>query len=180
METYPYKNAAITWTESRTRVSSLGIALGFAIATALSAQLRIELFFTPVPITAQTFMVILSGLLLGKKYGSLSMAFYLTGGVLGLPWFSGSVGGLAILKSPTVGYLVGFIVASWLIGQLSNYPYLSIIAGTFAIYLCGVIGLSLVLQVSIVSAITIGVVPFLIGDFIKAVIAFGEAKKVNI
>ena len=59
METYPYKNAAITWTESRTRVASIGIALGFAIATALSAQLRIELFFTPVPITAQTFMVIL-------------------------------------------------------------------------------------------------------------------------
>ena len=84
------------------------------------------------------------------------------------------------MKSPTVGYLVGFIVASWLIGQLSNYPYLSIIAGTFAIYLCGVIGLSLVLQVSIVSAITIGVIPFLIGDLIKAVIAFGVAKKVNV
>lgn len=180
METYPYRNAAIIWTESRTKLASIGISLGFAIATALSAQLRIELFFTPVPITAQTFMVILSGLLLGKKYGSLSMSFYLTGGLLGLPWFSGSIGGLAILKSPTVGYLLGFIVASWLIGQLSNYPYLSIVAGTFAIYLCGVIGLSFILQISIVDAITIGVVPFLIGDFIKAVVAFGVANKVNI
>jgi len=77
METYPYKNNAIIWTESKSSAASIGMAFGFAIITALSAQLRIELFFTPVPITAQTFMVILSGLLLGKKYGSLSMVFYL-------------------------------------------------------------------------------------------------------
>ena len=121
METYPYKNNAIIWTESKSSAASIGMAFGFAIITALSAQLRIELFFTPVPITAQTFMVILSGLLLGKKYGSLSMVFYLSGGLLGLPWFSGSVAGLAILKSPTIGYLIGFIAASWIIGQYSNY-----------------------------------------------------------
>ena len=125
METYPYKNTAIIWTESKSSVASIGMALGFAIITALSAQLRIELFFTPVPITAQTFMVILSGLLLGKRYGSLSMVFYLSGGLLGLPWFSGSVAGLAILKSPTIGYLVGFIAASWIIGQYSCLLYTS-------------------------------------------------------
>ena len=51
METYPYKNTAIIWTESKSSVASMGMALGFAIITALSAQLRIELFFTPVPIT---------------------------------------------------------------------------------------------------------------------------------
>lgn len=180
METYPYRNIAITWIESRTKVASIGLALGFAIVTALSAQIRVELFFTPVPITAQTFMVILSGLLLGKKYGSLSMSFYLSGGILGLPWFSGSVAGLAILKSPTVGYLIGFIMASWLIGQFSNYPYLSILLGTSVIYLFGTIGLSLVLQISILEAIKIGVLPFLIGDLIKALAAFGIAKKINI
>jgi len=180
METYPYRNIAITWIESRTKVESIGLALGFAIVTALSAQIRVELFFTPVPITAQTFMVILSGLLLGKKYGSLSMSFYLSGGILGLPWFSGSVAGLAILKSPTVGYLIGFIMASWLIGKFSNYPYLSILLGTSVIYLFGTIGLSLVLQISILEAIKIGVLPFLIGDLIKALAAFGIAKKINI
>tara|TARA_Y100000590_G_C15539386_1_gene946330 strand:- start:507 stop:1049 length:543 start_codon:yes stop_codon:yes gene_type:complete len=180
METYPYSNIAISWTESKTRTTSIAICFGFAVLTALSAQLRIELFFTPVPITAQTFMVILSGLLLGKKYGSLSMFLYLSGGLIGLPWFSGSVGGLAILKSPTIGYLIGFVVASWVIGQLSRYPYISILAGTFTIYWFGAIGLSLVLNISIIEAIQIGIIPFLIGDFIKAIIAFGVAKKVNI
>ena len=179
METYPYKNTAIIWTESKSSVASIGMALGFAIITALSAQLRIELFFTPVPITAQTFMVILSGLLLGKKYGSLSMVFYLSGGLLGLPWFSGSVAGLAILKSPTIGYLIGFIAASWIIGQYSNYPYLSILIGTITFYFFGVLGLSSVLQISLLAAVKIGVLPFLIGDCIKALVAFGVSKKVN-
>jgi biotin transport system substrate-specific component len=108
------------------------------------------------------------------------MSFYLSGGILGLPWFSGSVAGLAILKSPTVGYLIGFIMASWLIGKFSNYPYLSILLGTSVIYLFGTIGLSLVLQISILEAIKIGVLPFLIGDLIKALAAFGIAKKINI
>ena len=179
METYPYKNNAIIWTESKSSVASIGMAFGFAIITALSAQLRIELFFTPVPITAQTFMVILSGLLLGKKYGSLSMVFYLSGGLLGLPWFSGSVAGLAILKSPTIGYLIGFVAASWIIGQYSKYPYLSILIGTITIYFFGVLGLSSVLQISLLAAIKVGVLPFLIGDCIKALVAFGVAKKVN-
>ena len=179
METFPYKNNAIIWTESKSSAASIGMAFGFAIITALSAQLRIELFFTPVPITAQTFMVILSGLLLGKKYGSLSMVFYLSGGLLGLPWFSGSVAGLAILKSPTIGYLIGFIAASWIIGQYSNYPYLSILIGTITIYFFGVLGLSSVLQISLLAAVKIGVLPFLIGDCIKALVAFGVSKKVN-
>ena len=111
METFPSKNISISWVEKGSLLRNLSLSFGFAILTALSAQIRFELPFTPVPITAQTFVVILSGLLLGSKFGSLSMIFYLFTGLAGFPFFSGSVAGLAILKSPTIGYIIGFFIA---------------------------------------------------------------------
>jgi len=113
METFPSKNIAITWVEKGSLARNLFLSLGFAIVTALSAQIRIELPITPVPITAQTFVVILAGLLLGSTFGSLSMLMYLFTGLAGLPFFSGSVAGLAILKSPTIGYIIGFFLDYW-------------------------------------------------------------------
>ena len=76
METFPSKNIAITWVEKGSLARNLFLSFGFAIVTALSAQIRIELPITPVPITAQTFVVILAGLLLGSTFGSLSMLMY--------------------------------------------------------------------------------------------------------
>ena len=179
METFPSKNISISWIEQGSLLRNLSLSFGFAILTALSAQIRFELPFTPVPITAQTFVVILSGLLLGSKFGSLSMIFYLFTGLAGFPFFSGSVAGLAILKSPTIGYIVGFFIAAQIIGNMSQKPTIGIATGTFAIYTCGVIGLMITLNISPIEAVGIGVYPFIIGDLIKASLAIGIAQKLK-
>ena len=171
METFPSKNISISWVEKGSLLRNLSLSFGFAILTALSAQIRFELPFTPVPITAQTFVVILSGLLLGSKFGSLSMIFYLFTGLAGFPFFSGSVAGLAILKSPTIGYIIGFFIAAQIIGRLSHNPIVGITLGTLTIYITGVFGLMMILNMSMMDAFSIGVVPFVIGDLIKAALA---------
>ena len=121
--------------------------------------------------TAQTFVVILAGLILGSTFGSLSMLMYLFTGLAGLPFFSGSVAGLAILKSPTIGYIIGFFLAAQIIGRLSHNPVLGITLGTLTIYMTGVVGLMMILNISMVDAFSIGVIPFMIGDMIKAALA---------
>ena len=82
METYPSKNIAITWVEKGSIARNLFLAFGFAILTALSAQVRIVIPISPVPITGQTFVVLLSGLILGSTFGAISMLMYLFIGCL--------------------------------------------------------------------------------------------------
>ena len=171
METFPSENIAISWVGKGSLARNLFLSFGFAIITALSAQIRIELPITPVPITAQTFVVILAGLILGSTFGSLSMLMYLFTGLAGLPFFSGSVAGLAILKSPTIGYIIGFFLAAQIIGRFSHKPLFGIALGTMTIYSTGVLGLVMILNISLVEAFTIGVLPFMIGDLIKATLA---------
>ena len=155
------------------------LSLGFAIVTALSAQIRIVVPISPVPITGQTFVVLLAGLVLGSTFGAVSMLMYLFIGMSGLPFFSAGVAGLAILKSPTIGYIVGFFLAAYAIGQFANRPIIGILLGSLIIYSCGVAGLILILNTSLQNAITIGVIPFLIGDFIKSFLAIALAYKLK-
>jgi biotin transport system substrate-specific component len=86
----------------------------FAVLTGVGAYLTIPMF--PVPFTMQTFVVLMSGLLLGPKYGPLSQALYVAIGLLGLPVFAGGSGGLNVIFSPTFGFLVGYIPMSWIAG----------------------------------------------------------------
>ena len=158
---------------------NLFLSLGFAIITALSAQIRIVIPISPVPITGQTFVVLLAGLVLGSTFGAISMLMYLFIGMSGLPFFSAGVAGLAILKSPTIGYIVGFFLAAYAIGQFANRPIIGILLGSLIIYSCGVAGLILILNTSLQNAITIGVIPFLIGDFIKSFLAIALAYKLK-
>ena len=158
---------------------NLFLSLGFAIVTALSAQIRIIIPISPVPITGQTFVVLLAGLVLGSTFGAVSMLMYLFIGMSGLPFFSAGVAGLAILKSPTIGYIVGFFLAAYAIGQFANRPIIGILLGSLIIYSCGVAGLILILNTSLQNAITIGVIPFLIGDFIKSFLAIALAYKLK-
>ncbi len=132
-----------------------------------------------MPITGQTFVVLLAGLVLGSTFGAVSMLMYLFIGMSGLPFFSAGVAGLAILKSPTIGYIIGFFLAANVIGRFANKPILGIALGSVLIYICGVIGLILILNVSVSNAITIGVVPFIIGDVIKSIMAIGVAYKLK-
>ena len=179
METYPSKNIAITWVEKGSIARNLFLALGFAILTALSAQIRIVIPISPVPITGQTFVVLLSGLILGSTFGAISMLMYLFIGMSGLPFFSAGVAGLAILKSPTIGYIIGFFLAAYVIGVFATKPILAILLGSITIYIAGVSGLMIILNTSLSNAIAIGVVPFLIGDAIKSILAMGLAFKLK-
>ena len=97
----------------------------------------------------------------------------------GLPFFSAGVAGLAILKSPTIGYIIGFFLAAYAIGQFADRPVIGILFGSLIIYFCGVVGLILILNTSLQNAITLGVVPFIIGDFIKSFLAIAVAYKLK-
>lgn len=145
---------------------------------ALFAQIEIPLPFSPVPITGQTFAVLLVGALLGSKRGAATMLAYITQGAAGLPFFAGGARGIGILTGATAGYLAGFIVAAYVVGLLAErgmersfktsvVPFL---VGTVIIYAFGVTWLSTVIG-SFGKAIELGLLPFIIGDVIKMVAA---------
>ncbi len=91
-----------------------------ACATGLMAQIRIPLPLTPIPLTGQTFAVLLAGALLGRKLGALSMGMYMFAGAAGIPWFAGAAGGLAVLTGPTGGYIAGFVLAALFVGAMAD------------------------------------------------------------
>lgn len=153
------------------------IVLGALFVAAL-AQVKIPLSFTPVPLTGQTFAVLLVGATLGSRRGAASMALYIALGALGLPIFAGGASGLAYLSGATLGYLVGFVMAAYVIGLLAERglersvrtSLIPFLVGTVIIYACGVAWLTIMLG-SFSKAITAGLLPFLIGDAIKLIAA---------
>jgi len=153
------------------------IVLGSLLLAAL-AQVKIVLPFTPVPITGQTLGVLLIGAALGSKRGAASIILYLTEGALGLPFFAGGASGMGILTGATAGYLLGFVGAAYVIGLLAERglersvrtSIIPFIVGTVIIYICGVAWLSVVVG-SFGKAITLGMLPFLIGDAVKLITA---------
>ncbi len=157
------------------------LVVGYAVLVGLLAQLVINLPFTPVPITGQTFGVLLGGMALGTRRALLGMLLYVAVGLAGLPWFAGGAGGLHVLGLPTFGYLVGFVVAAAALGRLAeaNFdrkPLLTLaamVAGNAIIYFFGVTWLWNTLHVSFATAIAFGLTPFLLGDAIKAILAAG-------
>ncbi len=152
------------------------IFLGSAFV-ALCSRVAFYLPFSPVPITGQTFAVLLTGAVLGSRRGGLSLAVYVLEGIFGLPVFAGGTSGMAVLFGPTFGYLIGFILAALLVGLLSERGYdkqshtmfITFLAGQAVIYIFGVWRLSMF--VGIRQIFDLGIAPFLIGDFIKAVLA---------
>ena len=159
------------------RLRDLLLIVGGSLFVAGMAQVKIPLPFTPVPLTGQTFAVLLVGAALGSRRGATSLALYLSMGILGLPFFAGGASGLATLSGPTGGYLVGFVVAAYIVGRLAENglerrfqsAWVVFLAGEALIYLCGVAWLSVFLGVQ--RALVAGFVPFLIGDAIKLVAA---------
>ena len=152
------------------------IILG-SLLVALLAQIRIALPFTPVPITGQTFGVILVGALLKSKKAALSLFIYLIEGILGFPVFASFKGGLTYFLGPTGGYLIGFIFSAYITGYLiekmknrntKNY-FLALTFGNFSIYPFGLLWLSFF--VGIKKVLFLGFYPFILGDFIKILIA---------
>jgi biotin transport system substrate-specific component len=139
-----------------------------------------------VPIVLSTLFAILSGLLLGSRWGLASMGLYLLVGAIGMPVFAGGKGGFAHFFGPTGGYLFGYVVAAWITGFISErsrglliLDILAVIIGSLVIYALGVPWLKMVTQMSWPKAWMVGVVPFLIGDAVKAVVAVVLARSVR-
>ena len=93
------------------RFSNIALTLGASWLIALSAQITFQIPFSPVPVTGQTLVVLLCGLLLGKNLAAAAVGSYLLQGAAGLPFFAGGKSGLATLLGPTGGYLFGFLAA---------------------------------------------------------------------
>ncbi|MBU0549763.1 MAG: biotin transporter BioY [Candidatus Omnitrophica bacterium] len=168
------------WRCSLALTKKLGLAFTMALLTGLMAQVKIFLPFSPVPITGQVFAVLMSGVICGGVFGSLSQVIYITLGIIGIPWFACSSQSSYLLTSPTAGYLIGFIVAPMLIGRYTdNYigarkflPQLKLmILGVGVIYIFGAINLALVMKLGLWETLAKGVVPFVIIDLIKAILA---------
>ena len=161
-------------------IKNIVSVLFFSILTGISAGFKIEI--GAVPITMQTLVVLLSGVFLGSKKGAISQLTYLTAGIVGIPWFSRG-GGLAYILSPTFGYLIGFIPASYVIGLLikKNQNILNnikaFIAGNVFIYSFGILWLLRTFSLS--QSLTIGLYPFISGEILKMFLAIIIIKNIK-
>jgi len=175
---------AVPYVESRA-ARTVFLVGGFALLTALGALIRIPLPFTPVPITLQTFFVLLAGATLGIKRGTLSQMVYVFAGATGIPIFAGMSSGIALLAGPTGGFLAGFLVApavvGYLVGDSSSRSRLmgALLAGTTLIFLFGNLWLWKVTGGTLMNTLSLGFLPFIPGAIIKIglVIAIIEAFK---
>lgn len=149
-------------------LKEIALILSFAFLTAIASKIKIEIGV--VPITFQTFAVFLSGIILGSKKGALSQITYLILGLLGFPFFSRG-GGIYYLFSPTFGYIIGFIFASYISGLIKEYKlnFLSslfiLIFANITIYIFGLLYLINFLPKE--KILEVGLYPFIIGDLYK-------------
>jgi len=154
---------------------------GGALSVALLAQIRIPLGFTPVPITGQTFGVVLVGGVLGARRGAAALLLYVLLGGLGLPFYAGGQGGWAHVGGASGGYLLGFVAAAGVVGMLAERgldrrplpAFLTFQAGSLVVYAFGVLGLGLTLHVTWGRALALGWLPFVPGDLLKTALAAG-------
>lgn len=141
--------------------------------TAVGAYIIIPLPFSPVPITFQTFFVLLSGILLGRKYGPLSQIIYLLLGTFGLPIFSGGRSGIGILLGPTGGFLMSFVLVSWIASHSGKNKYKNIMIYSGAVlinYIIGCTYFAFITATSILSSINMTIIPFIPGDIFKIIL----------
>ena len=152
-----------------------------ALLTAAAAQVFVPLPFTPVPISGQTFAVLLVAAALGPARGVASMGLYLLLGLVGLPFYAEGASGVTVIAGATGGYLVGFVVAAYVVGHLARRGMdrkvwstaAAYLIGSLVIYAVGVPWLAVAVGVSLPEALMMGLVPFLIGDAVKAALAAG-------
>ncbi|MCW2882180.1 MAG: BioY protein [Sphaerisporangium sp.] len=154
------------------------LVTGGAGLTGLTAQISLHTPFSPVPFTLQTLAVLLVGATLGTVRGALSMLLYLVAGAAGVPWYAGHGHGVG---GPAFGYVVGFVFAAALAGELARRGHDRGVAGTIGlmalgnvvIYLFGTSWLAADLQLGAGQAVAAGVTPFLVADALKIAIAAG-------
>lgn len=155
------------------------LVLGGAGLTGLAAQISVPVHGSPVPVTGQTFGVLLVGTALGARRGAAAMALYLLAGFVGVPWFAGGTAGSIHLA--TLGYLIGFILAGAFVGALAERgadrsPWrtaLTMAGGNLVVYACGVPYLALSAHLPATTAVHDGLTVFLLGDALKILLAAG-------
>ncbi|HMK54455.1 MAG TPA: biotin transporter BioY [Methanobacteriaceae archaeon] len=171
------------WRSQTSLINKVILAFFMACITGIMAQIIIPLPWTPVPVTAQTFAVLMAGVLLGRKWGGISQIMYIAVGILGVNWFAGLTGGYGVLLGATGGYLIGFVLAAFFLGYFADRyvearnfrPMLGlmIFANFVLIYIPGLIGLSLWIYLvkgsypTLLTLLSMGLLPFLIGDLLK-------------
>jgi biotin transport system substrate-specific component len=161
----------------QSRWAELPILLGFNLVLVACAYVAFPIPYSPVPITGQTFGVLLIAMALGRVRGTAVVLAYLAEGASGLPVFAGGAAGPAVLFGPTGGYLIGFPIAAYLVGWLAEKGWdrsilrsvLAMLAGYLVIFAAGLAGLALYVPSS--SLLTMGLWPFLPGMLFKAGLA---------
>jgi len=180
----PYIPLVKVFFPHRTLARDLLLVLAGSLLIALTARIVIPLPWTPVPITGQTFGVLLMGALLGSRLGFLAVLAYLFEGALGLPVFAKG-GGLAYMLGPTGGYLISYPLAAGVVGYLVERwgadraffrTLVAMLAGNLLIYALGLPWLAAWLigagkYAGLSGLLAAGMLPFIPGDFIKAVLA---------
>ncbi|MDP3880266.1 MAG: biotin transporter BioY [Dehalococcoidales bacterium] len=189
------KYDAFRWRYELSIPKKLALALGMAALAGLLAQVRVVIPWSPVPVTGQTFAVLLAGVMLGRWWGGISLGVYAGLGALGVPWFAGLSSGLAYLAGPTGGYIIGFILAALFLGHFTDKyirsrSFLSMLtlmlfANFILIYIPGLLQLGLWLSlvkgqtVTLTSVLGMGAIPFIAGDITKAVVAAAIARGIT-
>lgn len=160
-------------------VIRVGWVAAMVLATAAGSQVAIPLPFTPVPLTLQVFAVLLTGLLLGPVEALWAQATYVGLGLCGVPWYAGltALPLHAAVASATFGYLAGFTVAAPIVALLRDHvgPTRACGAGLAAIYVAGATHLAFAMDLDASAVVTLGVLPFLPLDLVKAVLAIRVA-----
>lgn len=194
METFDQlRYSAFRWRYSLSLANKIALALAMAGLTGLVAQITFSLPWTPVPITGQTFAVLLSGVLLGNWWGGISQIIYAVFGFAGVPWFAGAKGGFAF--GPSLGYIFGFILAAFFLGYFTDKYIksrnffsmmgLMLFANFVLIHVPGLLVLSSWLasvkgsSPTLLGLLTMGTIPFIPGDILKIVAAAAIAKCVT-
>lgn len=142
------------------------------------APFTIPIPFSPVPLSLTNLAIYFSVILLGLKKGTMSLILYMLIGFIGIPVFSGFTGGLSKLAGPTGGYLIGFIfmalISGFFIEKYNNKKYMYVVGmviGTLVTYGFGTAWLAYQLNLSFIKGLAIGVLPYIVGDGIKIIIA---------
>lgn len=171
------------WRSDTSFVNKIVLAFLVACFTGIMAQIIIPLPWTPVPVTGQTFAVLIAGVLLGRYWGGISQFIYVAIGLLGIPWFAGMTGGIGSILSASGGYLIGFILMALFLGYFADkyvkarnfIPMLGLMffADFVLLYVPGLVQLGIWTQTTTGSALGIwnllllGFIPFIIGDLFK-------------
>ncbi|NLZ92557.1 MAG: biotin transporter BioY [Firmicutes bacterium] len=167
-------------------LSDLVLIAPFTALTVILAYIAVPLPGGLPPITGQSLMVMLSGVILGPRRAALSQIVYLLLGVIGLPVFAGGTGGVGVLAGYSGGFIWGFVCGSYITGKLvmkNEHPSLLSLAvacftgGVLAVYLPGLVQLSLVLRINLLQA-AVSMLPYLPGDLLKVFLAALLAQRI--